>query len=1221
MMKAGSSTESEPFRKLSKNDILQTTDQWKEKTIHKLGEISGLWISWAKTNQVPTVPELAPEPPTKPSSESIMRSLKARMRQAKYNEAASRDPKFAEEKKPEDIPDPDDIEVWEEYERLKVRYQKEARDYERQEKMALETFPHENKKVFSRLIDCISEASVQELKRTKEGAKFFEEGDSFNFMQLAIKEHEYLSPDISSAAVARAKDDFESLRQRSEDFITEHVNEFKRKLEVYLKARGPGQASPYADFDLRDLLLRSLYQPTWRAWIESRYVNDNMPATYEELVTALKKAETTKILRTSSPIDPFQSTSHATSALRSSSTPPSSTGPIKCANCGALFYPKKPNHTRCDRCQEEFVKQRKKESKKGKEKDKKKKQKEKAVKEKRAHATTGDEDEKSDGDESEEDSEREATSFSCICSTRATSPAEGLIYLDNCSNLNVIRDQDLALNMRREKVATRISGSIPGALTSHSSAEVGDLGRGCYDPGFSRNLISEDAAIRAGYSISRDSSKDNRYYLKKEGRKPLVFSANGEGTFSISIDDFRRHFSDKYAVANMTDVDRGSIVFTKRQRERAAIYQHDHGHCLSHLHHDKVITALRKGLITNVPYTEADVRNALTIYGPCEECTKTKGTKHRQVGHYPVVPEAPGERLAGDLFMIGGVLFSLITCRLIKLRCVTKLQNKGAGEITRAVRECVNIWKGYGAKPKVLSWDQEPALVHCAAEIWAQHSLRVEHTSPDAHERVAERDVRTIKEHVYATILGLGHAVDAEMIDGIVRDTVTLLNFFPNSETVDGTPRTYLDGERLNYERWSRVYAGQVAEFEIPYAKQLGRGVRKEIGYVIGHQGDNPVVRLLPSGKRLVVRSGHINVIGKSPGILSLIEKGIQGAKRQHFNDLIAEMQEFFTEETENSSRHPKSQVGPRIEEGTHDLPEYTENMKSPEVLSPIAREKPAVAPMQEETVGETPMSDQVETVHHNVPVQDNVDSTLTPPPIVSPPRRSARSGAQKPPGYYARLHSGDSVADYTACHLRATECARLYGEEPTKMAATTEVLNMIRDRGAAKPQDYRKLSARTIQESVSSFMFFKAKDLLPHEAEKERNLVNDLSGDDTNTTSWSVVKSKRERKLESPRKKVKIRGRWVGGGHQQQREESLAERVAPTARGATHNILMTIAAFEGRQLLVGDIPSAYLQADHVSANGKAVHIIADRYTTKLIVESMPEYADLTGGTYKRFGQ
>ena len=105
-------------------------------------------------------------------------------------------------------------------------------------------------------------------------------------------------------------------------------------------------------------------------------------------------------------------------------------------------------------------------------------------------------------------------------------------------------------------------------------------------------------------------------------------------------------------------------------------------------------------------------------------------TSTTTVGQYPVKPNAPGERLVGDLFSIMGTLFSVVSCRLIKLRCVTKLQNKGATEITRAIRECVEIWKGYGARPKVLSWDQEPALVHCAHEIWHQHGLRLEFTPP-----------------------------------------------------------------------------------------------------------------------------------------------------------------------------------------------------------------------------------------------------------------------------------------------------------------------------------------------------------------------------------------------------------------------------------------------------------------------------------------------------------
>ena len=191
----------------------------------------------------------------------------------------------------------------------------------------------------------------------------------------------------------------------------------------------------------------------------------------------------------------------------------------------------------------------------------------------------------------------------------------------------------------------------------------------------------------------------------------------------------------------------------------------------------------------------------MIIHGPCPVCSRSKGTKHGQTGQYPVLPSYPGERLAGDLFTIMGVLFSLITCRLVKLRCVTKLTNKGVSEVTRAIGDAVGIWRGFGSKPRFLTWDQEPAIVRSAAELWAKHGLRMEFTPPEGHERVAEWDVRTIKEHVYANILSLNHAVDAEMVEGIVRDTVILLNYMPNSELSDASPRSVLDGERLNYER------------------------------------------------------------------------------------------------------------------------------------------------------------------------------------------------------------------------------------------------------------------------------------------------------------------------------------------------------------------------------------------------------------------------------------
>ena len=244
---------------------------------------------------------------------------------------------------------------------------------------------------------------------------------------------------------------------------------------------------------------------------------------------------------------------------------------------------------------------------------------------------------------------------------------------------------------------------------------------------------------------------------------------------------------------------------------------------------------------------------------------------------------------------------------------------------------------------------------------------------------------------------------------------------------------------------------------------------------------------------------------------------------------------------------------------------------------------------------------------------------------------------------------------------MRASECERLHGAESTLEAGLAEVTNMI-GRGAAVPQDYRKLSEDTIKDALPSFIFFKAKDELPTEDPKattltakdpkatnptakdpkattptakdpkaatptadtkatrfansthlDPSLLKSLNTEliDAQTGAWVTVTSKRATKKAKRAKRVKIKGRWVEGGHRQSRAEVLAERIAPTARGTTHNIVMAIAAYDGRRLQIGDIPAAYLQADHVPATGKPVHIIADRYTTSLVVKAYPDTAKM----------
>ena len=663
------------------------------------------------------------------------------------------------------------------------------------------------------------------------------------------------------------------------------------------------------------------------------------------------------------------------------------------------------------------------------------------------------------------------------------------IIFDPAANSHVIRDPQLALNKHENGPITRVRGSVPGSVEVRTHGSLGDLGSGPVSPSFTRTLISEAGALAAGYHVVHDTRIANEYRLIKEGSPPLVFRMNRHGTYSIPAKGFMDYFASSYNTAShSTDVNRTEVVFTRSQRERADLYRKHHSTVFAHAHDDKIIAALENGSLLDAPYTAADVRNAAIMHGPCTECLRAKGTKHKQTGTYPRRLESPGELLTGDLFYIMGVAFFMLTCRLVNLRIVIRIKNKSASQIMTATGTALGIWKGFGATPRIITWDQEPAMVACAHEIWAKHGVRLEFTPPDSHERVAERNVRTIKEHVFASILSLGHPIDDVMLEGVVRDTVTMLNFLPTAEVDKSSPRSILDGERLNVRRWSRFSAGQVGEFEIPYPDR-STGARKELGYILCHQGDNAVVRLLPSGKRAVVRSPHFTPLHKSPAITKMIEAGISGAHKQSFNDLIAEIGDYIPQLPIELPKAPETlppttTTDPVAEAHTDTSDDTLTFMHPPlESVEQDIAEQPTVAtPVHSQDSPMEPSPPEESTASEpSVPEQTSTSPATTPVTVAPTRRQPRRAAAQKPKGFYAESTTCESIRDYVACHMSAHECAELYGKEAQVAAGAEEIMNVI-GRGALLPRDYRELTSDDIP--LPSFIFYKAKELLPSEAE-----------------------------------------------------------------------------------------------------------------------------------------
>ena len=273
-------------------------------------------------------------------------------------------------------------------------------------------------------------------------------------------------------------------------------------------------------------------------------------------------------------------------------------------------------------------------------------------------------------------------------------------------------------------------------------------------------------------------------------------------------------------------------------------------------------------------------------------------------------------------------------------------------------------------------------------------------------------------------------------------------------------------------------------------------GSRKELGYILCHQGDNAVVRLLPSGRKAVIRSAHFTLLEKSPAIIKLIEESISSAQKEKFNELLSEIEEHY-----GSSDSIRGDTSPPTVPLTIPVPLSDDERGTTEAQTEEATEEPINffgTPDPTEHQPERAAAPEEPPVTQDTTTQQasELPVTSTLPPL----RRSQRTSARKPPGFYAQATRAESVRDYIACHLSAQECAAIYGKEAQQAAGADEVINII-GRTALNPRDFRKLSAEELKRVLPSFMFYKAKDLLPSEVKQ----------DDPPSQTWTTVQSKKK--------------------------------------------------------------------------------------------------------------
>lgn len=179
-----------------------------------------------------------------------------------------------------------------------------------------------------------------------------------------------------------------------------------------------------------------------------------------------------------------------------------------------------------------------------------------------------------------------------------------------------------------------------------------------------------------------------------------------------------------------------------------------------------------------------------------------------------------------------------------------RLESKQPAEILRAIKHLVEFHRmkmRERNEPEVLIYihtDSDSSIIKLAADK-SLRDLGVEHVhvAPNVHEKIAERNVQTIRDKLRTVLSWLCFILPVEFWPALFEDTIMMMNFTPNKATGGSTPQSLVDGKRIAVVHL-QVPFGTVALFHNP---DSGNSMepRADVGFVIGHQPHSRALKVV----------------------------------------------------------------------------------------------------------------------------------------------------------------------------------------------------------------------------------------------------------------------------------------------------------------------------------------------------------------------------------------
>ena len=392
----------------------------------------------------------------------------------------------------------------------------------------------------------------------------------------------------------------------------------------------------------------------------------------------------------------------------------------------------------------------------------------------------------------------------CLYNDDSLADMKKWILLDNQSTVDLFCDMNLLSNIRVVKSTMSIATN-GGTLITNKKGYLSGYGDVWFDERAITNILSLDNVTKK-YRVTYDSGKDTAFLV----HKPDVIIR-----FERSPSGLYYHAPENRSIMMLNTIDDNKKKYSNRQYSRALVARELYTKigCPSINDFKQLV---KNCLINNCPVTIEDIKICEDIFGPNVYNLKGKTTRTAPTPVIIDYVEVPRDilkthknvTLTGDIFFVQGYAFLVTLSRNIKYNTIEELDNMEGETILSALDHVLDQYTKRGFKVCDILMDMQFASLE---DDLVTRGVNLNVASAKEHIAEIERFIRTIKERARAIRASLPFAkLPYRLVLAIITHVSKWLNIFCPKNSISDviSPRTLMTGVKLDYNRDCKLEIG-----------------------------------------------------------------------------------------------------------------------------------------------------------------------------------------------------------------------------------------------------------------------------------------------------------------------------------------------------------------------------------------------------------------------------